>query len=143
MKFPFNSLGKCSSVFPATALIALLVFPPSGNINTEQSWREAERLRYMHVCRNLHITDHSQGKTSLSPDSPALSMPGRRQTPDEDDWSSLITVCRRAVPSPLQNAKAKRNQVRPSTLENVSKPQNFSSDSFDCLSFVTLQGSLS
>lgn len=56
------------------------------------------------------------------------------QTPDEDDWSSLMTVCRRASPSQVQNAgfiNHKINQtwtkcqVRPSTSEKCVKTQKF------------------
>lgn len=143
MKFPLNSLGKRSCVSAATALIALLVFPPAGNINTEQSWRQAQRLS-SGIC------------TPTSPHTPfrrkdvavfRLVGSASARTPDEDDWSALITDCR--AERRLRRCKMQvwEKKETKSAHQHVGKmspnPQNFSSDSFERLSVVTLRGSWS
>lgn len=75
-------------MFPAAALLALLVFPPSGNINTQQSWREES-------SQQPHTPFQRKDVAAF----PLVGSPS-----DEDDWSSLITVCRRASLSLPQNA---------------------------------------
>lgn len=143
MKSPLNSLGKRSTVCAATALIALLVSPPSGNVNTEQSWRQAQRLSSGICTPTSPHAAFRRNDVAVFRLVGSASAPDAAGTPDEDDWwSSLITVCR--AERRLRRCKMQvlgKKKEKPSPPVNTSpNPQNFSSDSFDRLSVVTLRG---
>lgn len=128
MKFPLNSLGQRSCVSAATALIALLVFPPSGNVDTEQSRRQAQRLGSGICTPTSPHAAFRRNDVAVFRLVGSASAPDAAGTPDEDDWwSSLITVCRaerrlRRCKMRVGEKKRKTKSARQHVGKNVSKP---------------------